>query len=45
MKTVITKCVSCNEKREIKAGEVPPGEHPMCEKCFMPMVPVEALAK
>ena len=39
---VTAKCVRCGEKREIRAGEVPAGSHPMCEKCFMPMVPVEA---
>jgi len=35
---VVAKCVGCGATREIKAGEVPPGSHPMCEKCYMPMV-------
>ena len=42
---VIVKCVGCGHKQEIKAGEVAPGDHPMCPKCFMPMVPVKAVAK
>ena len=37
-KIIIAKCVACGAKREIKAGEVPQGEQPMCEKCFSPMV-------
>lgn len=39
-RVVIVKCVGvgCGHKREIKAGEIPKGEQPVCEKCFMPMV-------
>lgn len=35
---VIAKCTGCDNKKKIYAGEVPKGEQPMCEKCFMPMV-------
>lgn len=43
MKTVvIVKCINCGERREIKAGEIPKGEQPMCKKCFMPMIAEEA---
>jgi len=43
MEIIVTaKCIGCGEKREIKAGEIPEGEQPMCEKCFMPMVAQKA---
>jgi len=42
---VIAKCVGCGEKREIGAFDIPQGEQPMCEKCFMPMVAESAEAK
>lgn len=35
---VEAKCISCKKKRRIYAGDVEPGDHPMCEDCFMPMV-------
>ena len=35
---VIVECVNCKDTREVKAGEVPQGEMPMCEKCFNPMI-------
>ena len=41
---VIAKCVGCGKKRKIKAGEIPKGDHPMCDVCYMPMVAVEARA-
>lgn len=42
---VKVRCVQCKTTREIKAGEVAPGEHPTCTRCYMPMVPIEAHAK
>ena len=42
---VIAKCVGCGHQQEIKAGEVPKGENPMCPSCFMPMVAEKAKAK
>lgn len=39
---VIAKCVSCGAEKEIKAGEIPVGEVPMCDKCFSPMMAKEA---
>jgi hypothetical protein len=39
--TVTAKCVSCGTHREIKAGEIPQGDHPHCQKCYMPMVAVQ----
>ena len=44
-KVVIAKCVGCDNKREIKAGEVSDGEMPMCDVCFMPMVAESAKNK
>ena len=43
MKIVITKCVGCGKKREIKAGEIEPGDQPMCDECYMPMIATAAL--
>lgn len=39
---VEVRCIGCKSTREIKAGEIAPGDHPMCTKCGMPMVAVEA---
>jgi hypothetical protein len=36
---VEAKCVGCGGRRHIAAGTT---EHPMCEVCFMPMIPVSA---
>lgn len=41
-KVVIARCVSCQHEQDVKAGEVPEGEVPMCEKCMSPMVAVRA---
>jgi hypothetical protein len=44
--TVVTaKCVGCGHKREIRAGEIPKGEMPMCPKCFMPMLADKAIRR
>jgi len=39
---VIAKCVGCGAEKKIYAGDVPDGDTPMCDKCFMPMVAVSA---
>ena len=39
---VVVKCVCCGNKKDIGIGEVPADEVPMCDKCFMPMVAIEA---
>ena len=36
------KCVGCDNEDEIIGGQIPKGEQPMCQKCFMPMIAVEA---
>ena len=36
--TLIAKCVGCGKKREIKPREVLPGDQPMCDECYMPML-------
>jgi len=42
-KVIVTaKCVGCGHARDIGPGEIPPGQQPMCDKCFMPMVAKEA---
>lgn len=46
MEIVVTaKCLICGSKRKIKAGEIKKGEHPMCQKCFGPMVAEKAKTK
>ena len=42
---IIVKCVGCQAKRAVKAGEVAPHEQPTCERCGMPMVPIKAIRK
>ena len=44
--TVVTvRCVSCGHVRGVREGEIPAGDHPMCERCFSPMIPVSATVK
>jgi len=42
---VKAECVQCGATRMIEAGEVVPGDVPMCETCYMPMVAVEAVGE
>lgn len=44
MTSVLARCVQCAAERRIEAHEIPPGDHPMCHRCYMPMVPVLALS-
>jgi len=44
-RVVRARCVACNAKREIAAGEIPEGEHPLCHMCYSPMVPMRAALK
>lgn len=37
---VKVKCAQCGTVKDIHAGEIAHGDHPMCDRCFMPMVPV-----
>lgn len=37
---VKVKCIVCNERRTINAGEVPAGGHPVCSKDGSPMIPI-----
>ncbi len=39
---VVVKCMGCGTKRNIGPGEIAESDHPMCERCFMPMVAVSA---
>ena len=45
MTIVTAKWIACSKKREIKAGEIPQGEQPMLDECFMPMVAEKAVSK
>ena len=42
---VIVKCISCGNKRDIGAGEVPVGEMPFCDKCGSVMIAEKAELK
>jgi hypothetical protein len=35
---VIAKCVGCGAVRDIRAGEIPADDMPMCGACGMPMI-------
>lgn len=39
---VKVKCVSCKSERTTGPGEVADNDFPMCDKCFMPIVPIRA---
>lgn len=39
---VKVKCFSCKAERNIDTGEVAANDFPMCDKCYMPMMPVKA---
>ena len=39
---VTVRCVRCKTTRDIGPGEIPKGSYPMCDRCYMPMTPVEA---
>lgn len=42
---VTAKCVGCGKTREIRAGEIPDDEQPMCDICYMPMIAEKAERK
>lgn len=42
---VIAKCVGCGNKTEIIGGQIPKGEQPICQKCFMPMIAEKAVVR
>jgi hypothetical protein len=37
------KCVVCKTQKEIGPNDVVPGDHPMCDVCLSPMIPVGAI--
>jgi hypothetical protein len=39
---VTVKCVGCGHRQDVKPGQVEASDVPMCERCFMPMVPESA---
>lgn len=40
---VRVKCVVCDAKREIAAGEISADDIPMCDACFSPMIAESAV--
>ena len=42
--TVLCRCVGCGAQREIGETSVAAGDQPLCNECFMPMVPIRACA-
>ena len=34
------KCSGCGKTRDVKPGEIGPMDFPMCDECYMPMMPV-----
>ena len=43
--TVLAECVLCQTRREIGPGDVEPGNTPVCQKCYGPMIAVSARAR
>lgn len=39
---VEVKCVSCGRLGKVYPHEIPEGEHPVCDLCYSPMLPVKA---
>lgn len=39
---VRVRCVMCGAKKTIGPGQVAPGDHPLCDTCLGPMVPIGA---
>lgn len=39
---VKAKCVGCGKIKEIGPDEVPEGDHPVCDDCMMPLIPISA---
>ena len=42
---IIAKCVGCGKEREIRKNEIKPGDVPMCDSCYMPMVAVRVIGR
>ncbi len=40
--TVKARCLFCKTIRIVSEDEVPKGHHPMCKKCFGPLVAISA---
>lgn len=40
--TVLCECVLCGTRKNVGPGDVEPGNTPVCDKCFGPMVAVAA---
>lgn len=41
---MVLKCSGCGKKREVKPGEIHKDDFPMCDECFMPMLPQKVRA-
>jgi hypothetical protein len=41
--SVTVRCVACSATRVIRPNDVAPGDVPMCNACFSPMVAVSAI--
>jgi len=39
------QCVGCGKKRDIKPGEIADNDFPMCDLCYLPMMPKQATLK
>ncbi len=39
------QCPTCKKRRDIKPGEIDKDDFPMCDVCYMPMMPKQASMK
>jgi hypothetical protein len=40
---VVVKCTGCKKTRKVYAGEIADDDFPMCDDCYMPMIPTKAV--
>lgn len=43
--SLTVQCASCKKTREIVSGEIDNDDFPLCDVCYMPMMPKQAKAR
>lgn len=42
---VTVKCIGCKTLRDIREDEIEPGDQPMCDRCYLPMITIKATVR
>jgi NAD-dependent SIR2 family protein deacetylase len=42
---VTVRCIQCGATKDVRAGEVDDDDVPLCDQCYMPMLPVSGRVK